>query len=154
MTEPLLDLLGDELPEPLPQGLQLTDWRQLTGHKILAAIDEPGGRRQADMLIITETNCWMALKTESDGDECGGARVSVVSDGTYHGQTAAVFTDFASAAILFATGCITQPAYAHLKEIEDAAKAKESAEQAARFRRRADELSPPTVAVQPSNGSM
>lgn len=136
MTNPALDLLGDPLPEPLPSNLHLTDIEELVGHTIKAAIENPNGRRDADLLIVTETNCWMAFCGEpGDDDESASARIV----GPGFGKPMAL-SDFASPITLKNHGCISESEYAYLKEKDDEVKRVANVAYAARLRAHAARL--------------
>jgi hypothetical protein len=51
----------------LDQEIQLRDLNSLVGHTIKAVIEGPMGKSDVDIVIITETGCWLALKAEGGG---------------------------------------------------------------------------------------
>lgn len=138
MTNPALDLLGDPLPEPLPQNLHLTDISELVGHTIKAAIENPNGRRQVDFLIVTETNCWIAFDGEpGDDDESAFARI--VGPG-YGNTKPTALSDFACPLALKNHGCISESEYTYLQEKDDENKRLANVAYAARLRAHAARL--------------
>lgn len=102
------DLLGDPLPDPLPEGERFTRVEQLVGHTIKAVFEDAKG---AQLVIVTDTLCWLPLNADSDGDS---TYISAPYD--VYSKT---LTDFVAAAPLFHSGCISQAAYLELKKIED-----------------------------------
>jgi hypothetical protein len=155
MTNPETDLLGDPLPEPLPENIQLTDWDQLTGHTIKAAIDICSGRRRAEVVLVTATNCFLALEVEPE--DCDSAELKVVR-GPYGGGEGYNLHDFVSADMLHTYGCISDSVRNHLRTVESERKKKQAADRAARLRADAErterEAGLVPAAAQSSNGSM
>ena len=146
MNAPFLDLLGDPLPEPLPEGQQFSQWESLVGHTIRAAIEDPNGREHADFVIVTETNCWLALAAETDG--CGDDDTKAVIIGKGYGAPK-VLSDYVSATMLSVHNCVSPAEFAALHEIEVQRKAKWDAARAARLRAEADRLAPATAQSSP-----
>lgn len=104
------DLLGDPLPDPLPEGERFTRMEQLVGHTIKAVFEDT---TRAQLVIVTDTLCWIPLNADGDGDS---TYISVPYVGFQKG-----LTDFVPAGPLFHSGCITQADYAELKKVEDEA---------------------------------
>lgn len=102
------DLLGDPLPDPLPEGERFTRIEQLVGHTVKAVFEDTKG---AQLVIVTDTLCWLPMDADSDGDS---TYIAVPYVGAHR-----TLTDFVPATPLFHAGCITQAAYADLKKIED-----------------------------------
>lgn len=126
------DLLGDPLPEPLPEGVRLTDIHELAGHTIKAVFEGMECKQPADLVIVTETRCWMALQAVEDGP-----------DNTFIGDsygTSSNLGDFVAATDLLQAGCITGDEHVVLKAAEDKTKAEEQARHAAYYRRKLAEL--------------
>jgi hypothetical protein len=119
------DLLGDPIPEPLPSNKHLR-WDELAGHTIKAVIEDPAGQRQSDVLIITETNCFVTISADVvDGDE---ARIST-GHYFYGSSPSPTLSEFASAKELFAAHAINGGEYQALKEAEERRKAEYKAKQ-------------------------
>ena len=127
------DLLGHNIPDDLPANKQLTDVSELAGHTIKAAIDAPGGRYDCDLVIVTETGCWLAIQAEKDGccsDD--GAVLEVIGARHYHAKY--LLSDFASAIMLKTHGVINQGEFELLRSIEVEREEKQNAERATRLR--------------------
>lgn len=67
--------------EHVPFGVHFTDSAQLIGHKIKVVHDYPQGELAygAELVIVTETHCWLVLRPETHGCE-DGANILVVGD--------------------------------------------------------------------------
>ena len=75
--------------EALPHSKRLTDPKQLVGHEIKAICDTANGElaHGCELVIVTQTHCWLVLRPEA-GYTCeDGADITTVSDhGTYKGE--------------------------------------------------------------------
>jgi hypothetical protein len=127
------DLLGDPLPEPLPANQQLTDVDQLQGHSILAVFDLPNGRYQADLVIVTESGCWLVMNAEVDGCGEDAASIAVVRHRGYTTNQRDL-SDYVSANELLRAGVINTGEHARLRAMEQEREAAKNAETAARLR--------------------
>lgn len=127
------DLLGDPLPDytpELPRNEQFSEFFQLVGHTIKAVFDPPaGGKRSADLVVVTETGCWIAAEASVDGCGEDSAFLSV-KDGRFGGGE---ISDYCSAAELLRAGVISQVEHDFLA-------LKEAEQKAAAAQRRADRL--------------
>ena len=132
MNTPRLDLLGDPLPEPLPEGQQFFHIDQLVGHTIKAAFDSPDGHAEADIILVTETNCWIALRA----DEAETPYINVVRG---YGSDMRL-SSFVSASELLRTGCIGTPEFNALFAEENAQRLAENTRRAKQLREQADRL--------------
>jgi hypothetical protein len=138
MSDQIFDLMGDPIPEPLAVNEHLTQIAQLVGHTIKAAIEAPNGRHHADLLIVTETNCWAGFVGETDG--CGDDSANATIIGRRYGCASLSLCDYASASELKAHNCITHSEYVYLKGLEDKRKKEENAERAAWLHAQAEKL--------------
>jgi hypothetical protein len=119
------DLLGDPIPEPLPSNKHLR-WDELIGHTIRAVIEDPAGQRQTDVLIITETNCFLSISAEVvDEDE------ATISTGhySYGSPSLRTLSEFASAQELWDVSAINGGEYQVLKEAEERRKSEQKAKE-------------------------
>lgn len=127
------DLLGDPLPDytpELPRNEQFSEFDQLVGHTIKAVFDPPtGGHRSADLVVVTETGCWIAAEAAVDGCGDDAAYLSVKS-GLFGGGD---LSDYCSAAELHRAGVISQVEH-------DFIALKEAERKAAYSKQRADSL--------------
>ena len=119
----------------LDQDIQLRSAESLVGHTIKAVIQSPGGKRQASLVIVTETGCWLALDAENDG-ECAILEV----DPPYYGGSDIPLGDYLSAHDAFTHGLINKPTHDVLKAKEDEAEAEEKKRKADRLRKELAEL--------------
>ena len=106
-------LTPDEPDAPLPEGERLNEDHELIGHKIIAVI-EGSLSRLADgnqMVLITETRCWMVIGAES---ECDSEYPRIIRD--YNRKE--TLHDWVSAADLLADGVITPAEAALLEKVE------------------------------------
>lgn len=106
------DLLGDPLPDPLPEGERFTELSQLVGHTVQAVFDNNYRLRGrgVEAVIVTQTKCWVPLSAEHDYES---AFLRVVRYGAH------TLHDFVRAKDLLDTGCITQAEFLELKKVED-----------------------------------
>lgn len=139
MQMPETDLLGDPIPEPLPEGKRFNDVSELIGHTILAVFDSPSGRRRCEMVIVTATRCWVALDAQTDGCGEDSAYINVLCE-RHYGREKEVLHDFVPAWELLQAGCISQTDYHYLKGIEDKREQDAKAARAASLRAEADRL--------------
>ena len=153
MTNPETDLLGDPIPEPLPENIQLFDIADLKGHTIRAAIDYGHGRYHADIVLVTATGCWLALEAEVDGCGDDSAEVKVVRK-NWRAETITLH-DYVNADTLFNEGCITASERTHLLGVEAERRKQNAADRAQRLRAEAErtEREAGLVPAQSSNGS-
>lgn len=134
------DLLGDPLPDPLPEGERLTDVDQLVGHTIKAVFERPRCGPHflsADLVLVTETRCWITFEISSDDDDA-----SLEVSGGYHLglKPQASLSDYVGADELLRGGCIHAAEHAVLKAEEVKLEEEEKAKKAAFYRRRLEEL--------------
>ena len=68
--------------EALPQNARLDGTEDLVGHKILAVIEYCAGEkaREGEMMIVTETGCWIVLRPESGGYEDDPCQILVARE--------------------------------------------------------------------------
>lgn len=129
------DLFGDPIPAPLPSGERLRYFDQLVGHKILAVFDGMQCAPHVDVVIVTETKCWLAAVAEDDGDS---AYINV-SD-TWSDRS---LSDYVKAKDLLEADCINQGEYDVLRKAEEAREAVERERQKNVLRRKLQELEAP-----------
>jgi hypothetical protein len=48
----------------LDQDIQIRNFEDLVGHTIKTVIESPSGKRQVDVVIVTETGCYLAISAE------------------------------------------------------------------------------------------
>lgn len=102
----------------------------LVGHTIKAVIEHPMGKRDAQVVIVTETGCWLALSAEGGSyDEAPTIEVQPM----YHGGSDVPLGDYLSAGDAFHNGLINQATYELLR-------AKEAEEREAEKKAKADRL--------------
>ena len=113
--------------EALPQNARLDDPEALIGHKVVAVVEDCAGRlaRGGELLIVTETGCWIVLAPKGDGGEL------LIMTERGRGWPAESISDYASADQMLRAGLITQAQRDYLraeeKKREDARKAKRAA---------------------------
>lgn len=105
------DILGDPIPEPLPSGERFRYFEQLVGHKILAVFEDSLCASHVDMVIVTETKCWLVAHADHDGDSA----FIVVNDEGYYQKS---LNDYVKAKDLMDSGCINQGEYEVLRKVE------------------------------------
>lgn len=128
-----VDLLGDPLPDytpALPVKEKLRHFDDLVGHTIKAVFDPPTGKRNAELVIVTETGCWIAAAAQTDG--CGEDSASVEVLCGYGGGE--MLSDYCSANELMRAGVISAAEHEELRKAEEAQAAKSKEERAARLR--------------------
>jgi hypothetical protein len=129
-TTQAVDLLGDPLPEPLPENLRLTRLEQLVGHTILGAFESRQSFDNGDSIVlVTQTNCWMVIDADTDG----GSSSTYAQIDNHVGYPRKPITDYVEPAELLEARCITQAEH-------DAVVAKEAEEKRQRDQARADRL--------------
>jgi len=105
------DLLGDKAPEPLPAGTNLRYFEDLVGHTILAVFEGRRARRGAQLVIVTETKCWLTAHAEPDGDS---PYIAVP-----YGIDGQLLSDYVRSNDLFETGCINAGEFEVLRKAEE-----------------------------------
>lgn len=121
----------------IDQDTQLRSLEHLVGHTIKAVIENPCGKRDVSVVLITETGCWLAL--DADGgthDE----KPYVTIDPPYAGSSDVPLSDYLSAVDMVQAGLVNQATYELLREKERAARAAERKAEADRLRRKLQEL--------------
>lgn len=148
ITQPAFELESYE-DTSLPHGERLTNEDQLKGHTVKAVVDHLQGRlgHQAEMVIITETLCWLVLDTsnnycseEKAGIEvrqCHGGRFSHTRKSTTPVET---LHDYLGADVMFRYGLVSAGQHIALLAIEAAAEQKENQEKASLLRKQLSEL--------------
>lgn len=133
----------------LPHGERLTDEDHLKGHTIKTVISAPSGRLgdQVDMVIVTETLCWLVLETSDtycqeerssvQVRQCSGGRWSHASKATKPVET---LHDYLSAEQMLRHGLVSQGQYAALLVFEKEAEEKERNEKAEQLRKQLAKL--------------
>lgn len=114
----------------LQVGTRLLDETELVGHTIKAVVDYPLGRlgSQVDMVIVTETLCWLVLETE-DSYSCEERASITVRGRLYSYQASETLHDYLNADQLLEYGLISSGQHQSLTEIENAAKLAEQAKE-------------------------
>lgn len=122
-------------PDPLPRDVQLADEDDLKGHTIAAVFIGPVGRYQCEMVIVTETRCWLVFDTERDGGCCDddGGEIVVKGNRAHYGGAEATLADYVPARSLHAQGIISGSVLAQLQLVENERKAKEKADKVKRL---------------------
>jgi len=121
----------------LDQDIQLRNIDSLIGHTIKAVIENPTGKRLVEIVIVTETGCYLALSAEGGG--CDEAPTIEVEP-TYYGAGDIPLGEYLSAWDYFEHGLINKATYELLlvKELED--KEAEKKVKADRLRKQLAEL--------------
>ena len=106
----------------LPEGKRLLTEEDLVGHTIKAVVRHPMGRlgEQADMVLVTETLCWMVLETE-DSHSCEERASITVSGRRYGYSTNETLFDYLGASEMYRYGLVSDALRDALLEIEAAA---------------------------------
>lgn len=121
----------------LDQEIQLRDFGDLVGHTIKAVIEHPMGKREADVVIVTETGCWLALSAEGGAyDEAPTIEVHPM----YYGGSDVPLGEYLSAGDAFHSGLINQATYELLKAKEAEDREVEKKAKADRLRKQLAEL--------------
>ncbi|MCK2097248.1 hypothetical protein [Thauera aromatica] len=103
--------------EALPENQRLAAAEDLVGHRITAVIPDCSGpkARGGEMLIVTETGCWLVLRPDDDGD---GPYITVAGAHAFSRTDAEALSDFATAGELLAAGLITKAQHDYLRAEE------------------------------------
>ena len=120
----------------LDQDVQIRSLEGLVGHTIKAVM-VPTGKRQADIVIVTETGCWLAIQAEGgtyDED------LTLEVDPPYYGSQDIPLGDYLSAHDAFHHGLVNQPTYELLKAKEQEAREAEKKVKADRLRKQLADL--------------
>lgn len=121
----------------LDQDIQLRSLDSLVGHTIKAVIENPCGKRDVGVVIVTDTGCYLALKAEGGSyDEAPTIEV----EPTYYGAQDIPLGDYLSAGDAFHNGLINQATYELLRVKEMEEKEAEKKAKADRLRRQLAEL--------------
>lgn len=121
----------------IDQDIQLRNLEDLVGHTIKAVIENPVGKRDVAVVIVTETGCWLALNAEGGSyDEAPTIEV----DPSYYGGSDIPLGDYLSAGDAFQNGLINQATYELLRVKEEEARQAEKKAKAARLRKQLAEL--------------
>lgn len=126
------DLLGDPMPAPLPSGERLRYFDQLVGHTILAVFEGSMCAPDVDVVIVTETKCWLGAHADHDGDSA----YIVVNDAYNHNS----LSHYVKANDLFDAACINQGEFDVLRKAEEAREAVERERQKNKLRRQLESL--------------
>lgn len=128
----------------LPTGQRLLDEEHLQGHTIKAVISAPRGRLgdQVDMVIVTETLCWLVLETSDSycSEERSSVQVRQCMGGRWSHSTQApkpaeTLHDYLSAEQMLRHGLVSHGQHAALVIIEKEVKEKERNEKAEQLRK-------------------
>ncbi len=117
--------------EALPQNVRLDGTEDLVGHKILAVIEDCAGEkaREGEMMIVTETGCWIVLRPERGGYEDDSCQILVAR--SWQIPSTETIHDYASASQMLSEGLITKAQFDFLraeeKKRDDEKKAKRAA---------------------------
>lgn len=120
----------------LDQEIQLRNIDDLVGHTIKAVIEHPMGKRQVDLVIVTETGCWLALKAEGGSYD----EAPTIETEPYYGGTDIPLSDYLSAIDALHHGLINQATFDLLRAKELEEKEAEKKAKADRLRRQLAEL--------------
>ena len=121
----------------LDQDIQLRDWKDLVGHTIKAVIDDPLGKRDAQVVIVTETGCWMALDAEG-GYHDEAPTIEVLP--SFYGGSDVPLSDYISAGDAFHNGLINPATYELMRVKEEEEREAEKKAKADRLRKMLAEL--------------
>jgi len=121
----------------LDQDIQLRSLDSLVGHTIKAVIENPCGKRDVGVVIVTETGCYLALSAE--GGVCDEAPTIEVEP-SFYSSSDIPLGEYLSAWDYFEHGLINKATYELLlvKELED--KEAEKKVKADRLRKQLAEL--------------
>jgi hypothetical protein len=121
----------------LDQDIQIRSLDGLVGHTIKAVIENPIGKREVDIVIVTETGCWLALNAEAGSfDEAP----TIETDPPYYGGDDVPLENYLSAREALHHGLINMPTYELLKEKERKEAEEQKKAKADRLRRQLAEL--------------
>ena len=121
--------------ETLPHGKRLTDPDQLVGHEIKAVCAFPNGELAygSELVIVTQTNCWLVLRAEAGYTREEGADITTVRDHKAYRGEQEQLSDWLDAEEMRRLGLINNGEY-------EVIKAKEDERQNAKKQRKADGL--------------
>lgn len=109
----------------------------LVGHTIKAVIEHPMGKRDADVVFVTETGCWLALSAEGGSyDEAPTIEVHPM----YFSGSDVPLSEYVPAICALRHGLINQATYELLKVKEDEEREAEKKAKADRLRKQLAEL--------------
>ena len=114
--------------EVLPQNVRLDGPENLIGHKIVAVVEDCAGRKAGggELLIVTETGCWLILAPGDDGES-----PQIVTERGKSWASTETISDYATAIQMLQAGLITNAQYDYLraeeKKREDEKKARRAA---------------------------
>jgi hypothetical protein len=121
----------------LDQDIQLRSLDSLVGHTIKAVIENPCGKRDVGVVIVTETGCYIALSAEGGSyDEAPTIEV----EPSFYGSSDIPLGDYLSAGDAFHNGLINQSTYELLKVKEAEEREAEKKAKADRLRKQLAEL--------------
>ena len=133
----------------LDQEIQLRDLKDLVGHTIKAVIEDPMGKRDVQMVIVTETGCWLAMKAEGGiYDEAPTIEI----DPPYYGGSDIPLGDYLSAQDALYHGLINQSIYEVLRNQEIAEEENKKKAKAAYLRKQLADLEGAAKATGESHG--
>ena len=117
---------------PLPRDCQIRDVKNLVGHTIKAVIENPTGPQNVDVVIVTETGCWLALNAEGGSYE---DKPYLVTHPPYAGGADVPLEEYLSAQDALLAGLVNQPTYELLRARELEAEAADKKARAEKLRR-------------------
>lgn len=135
--------------ESLPSHKRLESIEELAGHVVKAAIDIPEGRlsHQAELVIVTETLCWIVLDTSNNycTEEKAGIEVRQCRGGMFSFTRSTetpveTLYDYLGATVMFEHGLISSGQRDELLAIEAAAQELEKKAKAENLRKQLAEL--------------
>jgi hypothetical protein len=123
----------------LDQDIQLRYIDALVGHTIKAVIENPTGKRQVDIVIVTDTGCYLALSAEG-GSYSYDEAPTIEVEPSFYGSSDIPLGEYLSAWDSFENGLINKATYELLltKELEE--KEAEKKAKADRLRKQLAEL--------------
>ena len=121
----------------IDQDTQLRSLEHLVGHTIKAVIENPCGKRDVSVVLITETGCWLALDTDGGTHD---EKPYVMVDPPYASSSDVPLSEYLTAVDMMHAGLVNQATYELLREKERAAQAAERKAEADRLRRKLQEL--------------
>ena len=123
----------------LPEGEQLFSLESLVGHTIRAVVTCPNGELQCQAVLVTETDCWLALDAEMAGC-CPEDGVDVKVCGDHWRPKSQTLSQYLSVEDMRFSNLATPAQLAGLQAIADQKAAAEKAEKAARLRKQLAQL--------------
>ncbi len=126
--------------EALPQNARLDGTEDLVGHKILAVIEDCAGEkaREGEMMIVTETGCWIVLRPESGGYEDDPCQILVARERQI--PSTETIHDYATASQMLSAGLIAKAQFDFLREQEKKREDEKKARRAAALRAELERL--------------